>query len=286
MVARKQESDQGTMLCSWRLAARASRMTAVLPSTAATAVLTARATAASNLASGIAAALRARSARFLSMPCFLSDCWLETGGVFNTLPVFPFLPRPGPAVVNWPRVPFASLPALRSRLHQFAEPAVGMLEMPRADLVKRAHAWFFLGANIGAPRQENLIEFSVTPALLSALPSCSRSSALESPQRGHEYNVRLCAWPFTSVLVATNRQRSDGNTLFNIWHAPQQADFGAHPRGTGELRTWLGCVRKPKPAYLNRRLRGESWSTAVQPISFIPLSISVRISPSARSTPA
>jgi hypothetical protein len=40
------------------------------------------------------------------------------------------------------------------------------------------------------------------------------------------------------------------------------------------------------PVYLNRRLLGESWSTAVQPISFIPLSISARISPSARSTPA
>jgi hypothetical protein len=67
----------------------------------------------------------------------------------------------------------------------------------------------------------------------------------------------------------------------------QEADFSAHPRrGSGELRTWLRCARKAKPVYLNRRLLGESWSTAVQPISFIPLSISARISPSACSTPA
>ena len=67
-----------------------------------------------------------------------------------------------------------------------------------------------------------------------------------------------------------------------------QDDFQAchDPRGSGELRTWLGCARKPELVYLNRRLLGESWSTAVQPISFIPLSISARISPSARSTPA
>jgi hypothetical protein len=38
--------------------------------------------------------------------------------------------------------------------------------------------------------------------------------------------------------------------------------------------------------YLNRRLSRESWSTDVQPISFIPRSISDRIRPSARSTPA
>jgi hypothetical protein len=56
------------------LAARASRMMAVSPSTAATAVRTARTISASIFASGIAAVLRARSARFLSTPCLSSDC--------------------------------------------------------------------------------------------------------------------------------------------------------------------------------------------------------------------
>ncbi len=42
-----------------------------------------------------------------------------------------------------------------------------------------------------------------------------------------------------------------------------------------------------RPAnYLNRRLSRESWPIEVQPISFIPRSISARIRPSARSTPA
>jgi hypothetical protein len=46
-------------------------------------------------------------------------------------------------------------------------------------------------------------------------------------------------------------------------------------------RTSLNCV-----THLNRRLLRESWLIAVQPISFMSRSISVRIRPSARSTPA
>jgi len=38
--------------------------------------------------------------------------------------------------------------------------------------------------------------------------------------------------------------------------------------------------------YLNRRFSRDSWPIAVQPINFIPRSISARIRPSARSTPA
>src|SRR4051812_49363695 len=46
-------------------------------------------------------------------------------------------------------------------------------------------------------------------------------------------------------------------------------------------RTSLNCV-----THLNRRLLRESWLIAVQPISFMSRSNSVRIRPSARSTPA
>ena len=46
-------------------------------------------------------------------------------------------------------------------------------------------------------------------------------------------------------------------------------------------RTSLNCV-----THLNRRLLRESWLIAVQPISFMSRSNSVRIIPSARSTPA
>jgi hypothetical protein len=42
----------------------------------------------------------------------------------------------------------------------------------------------------------------------------------------------------------------------------------------------------PTADYLNRKFSRVSWSTEVQPISFIPRSISARMSPSARSTPA
>jgi hypothetical protein len=38
--------------------------------------------------------------------------------------------------------------------------------------------------------------------------------------------------------------------------------------------------------YLNRRFPRTSWLIEVQPISFMPLSISARMRPSARSTPA
>ena len=41
-----------------------------------------------------------------------------------------------------------------------------------------------------------------------------------------------------------------------------------------------------KRRYLKRRFSRESWSIDVQPISFIPRSISARIRPRARSTPA
>jgi hypothetical protein len=38
--------------------------------------------------------------------------------------------------------------------------------------------------------------------------------------------------------------------------------------------------------YLNRRFSRDSWPIVLQPINFIPRSISARIKPSARSTPA
>jgi len=44
--------------------------------------------------------------------------------------------------------------------HEIGHLGMDAYLMPRADLVKRAHAWIFLGANIGAPRQPNLVEIS------------------------------------------------------------------------------------------------------------------------------
>jgi hypothetical protein len=45
--------------------------------------------------------------RFCAMPSSLADGALETGVATMTVPVFPFFPRPGPAVRRCPRVPFA-----------------------------------------------------------------------------------------------------------------------------------------------------------------------------------
>ncbi len=44
--------------------------------------------------------------------------------------------------------------------------------------------------------------------------------------------------------------------------------------------------RSSWPCHLNRRFPRESWSMAVQPMSFIARSISARMRPSALSTPA
>ena len=51
-------------------------------------------------------------------------------------------------------------------------------------------------------------------------------------------------------------------------------------------RATVQRVSRRSVNYLNRRLSRESWPIEVQPISFIPRSISARIRPSARSTPA
>src|SRR5258706_9203543 len=67
-----------------------------------------------HFASDIAAALRARSARCLSIPRAARVLASETGGTVSDPPVFPFLPRPGPARRFCPRVPFANLPPSRS----------------------------------------------------------------------------------------------------------------------------------------------------------------------------
>jgi hypothetical protein len=44
--------------------------------------------------------------------------------------------------------------------HEIGRLGMDAYLMARTDLVKRAHAWIFLGANIGAPRQPNLVESS------------------------------------------------------------------------------------------------------------------------------
>jgi hypothetical protein len=63
------------------------------------------------------------------------------------------------------RVLAANKPARDSLFAAFSGHEIGHLGldaylMGRADLVKRAHAWIFLGANIGAPQQPNLVEIS------------------------------------------------------------------------------------------------------------------------------
>jgi hypothetical protein len=45
-------------------------------------------------------------------------------------------------------------------------------------------------------------------------------------------------------------------------------------------------LQGPASNYLKRRFSRESWPIAAQPINLIPRSISARISPRARSTPA
>jgi hypothetical protein len=59
--------------------------------------------------------------------------------------------------------------------------------------------------------------------------------------------------------------------------SPGQADIPPQGQRTSEAFT---------SNYLNRRFSRDNWSIDEQPISFIPRSISVRIRPSARSTPA
>jgi hypothetical protein len=63
------------------------------------------------------------------------------------------------------RVLAANKPARDCLFAAFSGHEIGHLGLdayliPNADLVKRAHAWIFLGANIGAPRQPNLVEIS------------------------------------------------------------------------------------------------------------------------------
>jgi hypothetical protein len=74
------------------------------------------------------------------------------------------------------------------------------------------------------------------------------------------------SWHFSDILKQPDDVRSPG-----------QADIPPQGQRTSEAFT---------SNYLNRRLSRDNWSIDEQPISFIPRSISVRIRPSARSTPA
>ena len=63
------------------------------------------------------------------------------------------------------RVVAAAKPARDCLFAAFSGHEIGFLGIDaylvsRADLIKRAHAWIYLGANIGAPQQPNLIQFS------------------------------------------------------------------------------------------------------------------------------
>jgi hypothetical protein len=63
------------------------------------------------------------------------------------------------------RVLAAAEPARDCLFAAFSGHEIGFLGidaylMPRSDLVKRARAWIHLGANIGAPRQPNLVQAS------------------------------------------------------------------------------------------------------------------------------
>src|SRR5271169_983392 len=88
---------------------------------------------------------------------------------------------------------------------------------------------------------------------------------------------------FSSFVEPAILRRGSSSEITNERNGA--SEFSAHPSGSGRTDN-AKRFGSQVPCYLNRRLLGESWSTAVQPISIIPLSISALISSRALSTPA